>query len=727
MICPRVILAASAVVLGLSGCGESPPDFNVLLLTLDTTRADHLGCYGYESAHTPRLDQFARERAVRFEYALTPVPITLPSHTSILTGTYPVFHGVHDNDGFIVDDELTTLAEILSKEGFATGAAIAAYPLDSQFNLDQGFDEYNDEYQQDWSQSETVGRTARTFGFLERTADLVNLAAFRWLESHGDERFFLWMHYFDPHQAYSPPAPFDTQFADSKYDGEIAFADENFGKVLDELDRQNLLDRTIIVVVGDHGEALDQHNEPTHAAFIYDATMRIPLLISAPLGGKPLTGVVNRQVQTIDIAPTILELLGLPAHPDMQGTSLVRDLREPLAQHSGRPALLESSFCLYHFGWAPLRGLRTDRWKYVLAPKPELYDLESDPGEFYNLVSSMPERAAEMDAELERAFDEYAAERVDRSAATVIDSEVREKLAALGYLGGGGVSERGEGFPSREALASMPNPVDRGLALSFVNSASEMVRQEEFETALEAAHNGLAADPGNFRLRLNVGQALLGLGNFEKAITELDRAAQMKPSDGLPHVLLGHAYVKLGRYEEARASFQVATRLERNSVEVLETQGAVEGHLGLIAEAAETFERALEIDGSRWSLHLRYAVVLADLGRRQEARSSFQEALRLKPYSTLVLDKIGLFYLNEGDVEFARKALEQAVRTEPGDPVLRLHLAGVILKGAGDKQEAREQLMQVVRLAPDTRVSALARLWLDGGNPDLLVPAETGD
>jgi len=703
----------------VAGCGAREPEFNVLLVTLDTTRADHLGYAGYEDAQTPRLDAFARDRAVRFENAISSIPLTLPSHTTIMTGTYPVHHGVHDNDGFVVDDGVTTLAEILHDAGYATGAAVASFPLDSQFNLDQGFDDYNDNYQQDWTDDETDARTVFAFGFIERKADQISKAAVRWLEEHGDERFLLWVHYFDPHQAYDPPSPYDSLFASALYDGEIAFMDESFGILLDALDARGLLDTTIIVVVGDHGESLDQHGEPTHAAYLYDTTVRVPLLVAAPGSGQATGESVKRQVRTIDIAPTILDLLGLPAHTDMQGSSLVPVLRDP-ANGPERLALIETHFSHYHFQWAPLRGLRTDRWKYVLAPKRELYDIANDPGEVYNLVDVQPEIAADLDRQLEEEFRQHSWPDLARSVETITDASVLAKLEALGYATGGGESVRTAPFPSREQLTEMPNPRDHSLVLRLINSSREMLRQGRFSKALEVAHKGLAIDSDNPRLFVMAARAELSMGNIEKAIELFNLAAEFDPTDVHPFIYLGYAYSLLDRNQEAKEHYEIATRMYPNRIDVLENLGAIQASLGENADAIETLEKAIELEPGKWSLHMRLAAALRQTERFDEARAALQDALRLNPYSPVLLDQIAKLYATVGNYEFARQALEQAIHIAPNDPLLRLHLAGVILDGSDDKDAARAQLEQVVVLAPDTRAGAIARSWLDGGDVALL-------
>lgn len=711
----RLGLTCAFLAFGLTACGIDTGTVslpNVLILSLDTTRADHIGCYGHESAMTPHLDDFARDRAVRFDHAIATVPLTLPSHTSIMTGAYPIFHGIHDNDGFNLDDGVTTLAEILADNGYSTGAVVASFPLKSQFNLSQGFDEYNDYFQEDWTSSEIDSRTALSFGFVERTADRVNAAAFRWLDQQDSAPFFLWMHYFDPHQPYDPPAPYDSLFPGEPYDGEIAFTDENFGKILAYLDERGLTEKTIIVVVGDHGESLGDHGEPTHASYIYDPTVRVPLLISTPDSDQATGQVVKRQVGTVDIAPTILDFLGLPRHPDMQGHSLVADLRSPDSGDS-HPVLVESHFTQYHFGWAPLRALRTDDFKYILAPTPELYDLRSDPAEIHNIASSNPDVLTELDAALDDFVRQRSSTDIGRSVATSVDAETRANLEALGYLASGGGSERAEAFPSRERLAVMANPRDRALTLDFVNAASEALRLEDPMAALELAQHGLETDPGNFRLRVAEAHALMILQDHTQAIEILEMAAADKPSDAIPHSLLGRAHMGLGNMELALEEFEIAVGLERNRIEVLVLLGFTRASLGDVDGAIEALENAVAIDPNSWSGNLRLGTLYAEVGRFTDARSAYQIALARNPYSAVVLAEIGRFYLTVGENEFAARALGQAVGRSPDNPLIRLQLIEALTRIGAGPEDIRPHVEEVLRLAPGTPVAQEAERWIE--------------
>ncbi len=311
------------VAVGLIGCGNDRP-MNIVIVTFDTTRIDTIGCYGNQEASTPNLDALA-ERGVRFQNAFSSVPITLPAHTTLMTGLYPLKHGVRDNGIFKVREDVTTLAEILRDRGYRTGAAIGSFPLGKQFHLDQGFEFYDDgvtgEYE-DFRGRRVLPRTGIFFD--ERDASAVNQAAFPWLEEYSGGPFFLWLHYFDPHQPLKPPAPYDQLFMADPYLGEVAFADEAFGAVINRLEALGVADRTIVVMASDHGEGRGEHGEETHSLLAYNSTLHVPLIISVPGGRKGLT--ISERVGLVDVVPTVLDLLAIERPGIFQGRSLVPEL-----------------------------------------------------------------------------------------------------------------------------------------------------------------------------------------------------------------------------------------------------------------------------------------------------------------------------------------------------------------------------------------------------------------
>lgn len=708
----RALLLAMAVA--APGCRRSAPPPNVLLVTLDTTRADRFGCTGHAAAHTPNLDAFA-QRSVLFERAMTAIPLTLGSHASILTGTYPVFHGVHDNDGYVLDSGVTTLAEVLKAQGFETAAFIGAYPLDSQFHLDQGFDTYDDDFREDWTPAQQEARTALSFGFLERKSEQVNAAVFRWLERRGTQRFFTWVHYFDAHQPYDPPAPFDTQFASSPYDGEIAFLDESFGKLLRAFEEKGLLENTIVVVVGDHGEGLEQHGELSHASYLYDSTMRVPLLVAAP-GRFPGGRRIARQVRTIDLMPTILELLGLPRSHDVQGRSLVPLVLAPDREWD-EEALLESDFNRLQFGWAPLRALRTARYKLVEAPRLELYDHVADPGEIHNLAAGQPELVARLRERLTSVARNMQAPDAGRSAGGGTSPESREKLRALGYVGGGSAAQRQAAFPSPAELARMKNPADQALLLTMINVAQEQFRKRRFDTCAEVARNGLAVDADNFRLHVVLAQCLGTQGLSARALEELRRATALRPDDPEPLALAGRVHVMRGELAEGIVALEAAARLAPELPENLRSLATAYVMAGRTREAIEHFQAVLQLDERSWAAHLDLAGAYAKTGRLEEARAAYQRALQLNPYSPAVLFEVGAFYAQVGDQAFARRMFEAVLGIVPDNPAALVSLGELELADPRAAAEGRKRLERAIAAAPGSAAARRARELLGEGRP----------
>jgi len=695
-----------------AGCGTAPNPTNVVVVSLDTTRADRFGCYGFPSAHTPNFDEFSTA-AVRFENAITAAPITLPAHTTIMTGTYPVFHGVHDNDGYVVNDDVTTLAEILSGEGFVTGAVLAAFPLDSQFNLDQGFASYDDDFQSDWTEAQSRARNPFSFGFLERKSNQVNISVERWLDQNASERFFLWVHYFDPHQPYNAPPPYDTQFSDSPYDAEIAFMDENFGQLMEMLSSRGLTENTIIVVVGDHGEGLNQHGEPTHASYIYETTMRVPLWIAVPDEPVAAGSVVASQVRTIDVAPTVLHLLGLPAGAEMQGNSLVPLLHDPNQQWT-EDSLLEANFNWYHYGWAPLRALRNDRWKYILAPQPELYDLSADPEEIVNVIERRPEEAADLHQRLTELVSVTETADLGRSSATVVDAATRSKLEALGYLGGGGdPSVRVAPFPDTHELAAMVNPMDQWLVITYANFASEMARNQRYDEAISLAREGLAMDPGNYRIHMVLARALAARGLMDQAFEEVLTARELRPNDADSYVVAGHIRVSQQRFEEARDEFRLAVERAPQVSAHPYNLGIAHARMGEFEEATRHFQAALELDPNSENAILELAKSYSHVGRYEEARESFQRALELNPYSPTVLYNVAVFYRHLGEDEFSRRMFRAVLQVAPNHVAAACQLAELMQADGVHPEEVRMLAERTIELAPDSPWAQRAQKLLD--------------
>jgi choline-sulfatase len=566
---------------------------NLVIVTIDTLRADRVGAYGYQPARTPVLDAIARA-GVRFEHSYAPAPITLTSHASLLTGRYPPGHAARHN-GIAMSGSVTTLATALDAGGFATGAFVSAFPLDRRFGLARGFDEYDDH----------LGRDAAGAPMNERAGAETVRRARAWIDAHRADRFFLWLHLFEPHAPYGNPATDAPRPASTRYDDEIAAADRVTGQLLDSLGE--LTASTLIVVASDHGEAFGEHGEIGHSIFVYDTTLRIPLIVKGP--GVPADRVVEGPVSLVDVAPTVLRLLGVTAF-DADGIDL------GAMMNGGAPpdrSLYAESFApWFDFGWSPLRSVRDTRWKYIAAPRAELYDIRADSAETRNVEAHDPQRASQMRASVDR----YGPG--DAPAATP-GVEAANRLRSLGYLSG-----------SRASPASTrPDPKDRiVLASRIATVTSGEVRGQELVATLEAI---VREDPDNPQAHLRLGFAELERGRCAQAEPHfrIALAAQLPSADaGLG---LADCRMRANDTDGAQRVLDAARAMEPGNP-------VVEANLGLVALARKEtktaitlFESALSRDPAFLEARFNLSRAYAHAGRRQDALKEAQTLLSQLP------------------------------------------------------------------------------------------------
>lgn len=550
--------------------------FNVLLITLDTVRWDRLGCYGYELAETPTLDALAAG-GVQFDDAVTSVPLTLPSHASVLTGLYPPNHGVRANGRHYLAPEHVTLAETLSARGYDTVAFIGCFVLDARFGLDQGFDLYD-------FQVTAEGYRPQMLDFNERPAGAVTDAAIRWLNerqrSGATAPFFAWVHYFDPHLPYKSPLQHQPRFAGHPYDAEIAFVDAQLKRLLDALDGHKLQERTLIVVVADHGEALGEHEEPTHGMLVYDCTMRVPFILFCPALFDGPHHVSDRVVGLVDVRPTLEDLLGLTPTPG-DGMSLLRS-----GQEADRAIYVETQAPLNLAAWSPLYGLRTHTRKYILAPEPEYYDLQEDPGEWRNLYSSGAAGLASLERQLSRLM--YSWGSGEDAARTLTDEEI-ERLSSLGYVEGSRGTPSGP-LPDPKAMMPVYNKAlqaeqlyGQGRVEEAALLAREVLDQSETciqalrvlafshlklgrgEEAVELLRKSVRSNPDVFLIR-SLAQVLITRGQYDDAEAVLEVYESVDPTDGRVALLRGDCLARQGRYLEAVTQYEDAIRVDEHRV-----------------------------------------------------------------------------------------------------------------------------------------------------------------
>lgn len=591
---PRWLLAAPIVAglgSGLAGHAFARPGailgvhpgaaagFNILLVTLDTTRADRIGCYGYGPASTPVLDRLAAG-GVRFAEAVTVAPETLPAHATLLTGLFPPRHGVRINAESRLGSQHVSLAEVARARGYQTAAFVSAFVLDARFGLDQGFDHYDDRV-------DAATGTAFASGVNERRAGATTDAALAWLRSRDRSRPFLaWVHYFDAHAPYEAPQPFASRFAGAAaYDAEIAYVDAQLGRLLEGLDAAGLRDKTLAIVVGDHGESLGDHGERTHSVFLYRSTVRVPLVVWSPrLFPRPEV-VDGTVVSLADLAPTVLDLLGVEDPPPRDGVSLLATKADP-----GRDVYVESLVPYLDFGWAPLFSLRSVRESYVLAPRPECYDLRSDPEERRNLIQPKGGKTgacAEQARLLERMLTRLPAHGAAAGGAPALGAETRERLQALGYLGGAGPVDHGP----------LADPKDMIDVAALVLDANALLSSGRPAEALEFARRAAARSPRDRTVLNTLAKIHLRLGRLKEAEDELRALRAIQPKSDAS-VLLAQILVLDGRLEEA----------------------------GRLLDEAE------RLDSRHGGVHIARGDLLARQGRKDEARASYEKARQVDPY-----------------------------------------------------------------------------------------------
>jgi arylsulfatase A-like enzyme/Tfp pilus assembly protein PilF len=688
---------ATLVAICLVGCSKKPAETsalagklagqNLLLITLDTTRADRIGCYGHASAQTPTMDALAT-RGTLFENTYAQVPLTLPSHISIMTGRYPREHGVRDNGRNALGPTHPTLAAIFKERGYATGAFLASFVLDSRFGLDRGFDVYSDD----------MGQTTFTTQPLEwqQPADLVTDRALAWLETVKSKPFFSWIHYYDPHQPYLPPEEF-RQPGVFPYDAEIAFVDTQIRRVMDWLEASKLTEKTLVIVLGDHGEAFGEHGEQGHSNFVYDGNIKVPFIVVHPTF-VPAKRRVPALVAAFDLFPTVLELFGAKAPEKLLSRSLVRAFADTLEDAS---VYAESLFVFYSFGWAEQRTLITPQWKYISSAKPQLFDRRNDPLEKESVLAQQPRVAKRLEGELRDLYDRMPA---GAGEGAKLGAEERRALAALGYAGGGAITK--DEFLSE----GLPDPKDLLHLLKHVKAAKELmetaVSEMDFQLILPLARNLVRESPNSQLFQIVLGTCALKGNEPEEALKAFDGALKIDVDNGQAWALKADALSKLNRLAEAEKDYQTALRLEDQSAEIHLRFGELLVRTGRPDEAIKQFQRATEIFPSFAAAHGRLGQLLKVQGRAadserhlEEAVRLFQEAVGREPTSADVRFRLGHAYLQLDRMSEAVPELREALRLDPNHAEAILPLA-TALEASGSADES-EQVLRAALAHPE--------------------------
>ena len=666
-----------------SGVGKP----NVILITLDTTRADHLACYGYPNVKTPHLDSLAR-RGVLFEQAATNSPLTLPAHCSIMTGMYPTYHGVRINGNTALNDEQTTIAEVLSAQGYRCGAFIGAFVLDGRWGLKQGFEYYDDKF--DLKKYKHLD-----LGAVQRPGNEVMDAALDWLDEQKNSPFFAWIHLYDPHTPYEPPEPYLSEYRPrglvGLYDGEIAFMDEQIGRCLSWLEANGLDKSTVLVLVGDHGEGLGNHGEGTHGYFIYDYAVHVPLIIATPF--ESLGGVrVPSQVRVVDIFPTLIDILGAPPPTETHGRSLLPVMFRPEKEEDGF-AYAESMSPNLQFGWSSLHALRTTQYKYIQTPKAELYDLSRDSDEQTNLLPQYPDIVREMKETLGRLMEETGRGAPTPQAAN-LDKETMERLSALGYVGAPVAAKK-----ASDTAGPLADPKDKLPVFQAVTAAGEMVLEEKYAEAAVRLESALQEEPMIPQALLVLSTCYVELGRTEEAKAKLELVLKEDP-ESIP-ALISMANILL---EEKKDEDVIALCKRTLSLDERNTQAHVligEIYLGELkySEALPYLEKAVEIQPKVTRSRLTLGACLLGLKQYDRAEAEFKQVVQEAPKYPLSNFNLGLLYEETGRFEEARAAYAEEVANYPGEFKARFNLGKLLFK-LGDRPGSLAQMREVVKLAP---------------------------
>jgi len=736
---PKSVVFVS--ILGFASCSNreerSHSRPNVVLITVDTLRADRLGAYGNDSGLTPNLDRLARS-GVLFENASATAPLTLPAHASILTGTYPLRHGIRDNGGYHLGPESVTLAETLAASGYRTGAFVGAFVLDSRWGLDQGFERYFDDF--DFASFDDV-----SLGSVSRRGDEVVAEALRWMGEAKGGPFFAWVHLYDPHAPYEPPEPYRSRHSGDPfglYDGEVAHADELIGRLLAWLSRESLDGETLVAVIGDHGEALSDHGELDHGFFIYDATMKVPFIIKAPALER-VDVRIPAQVRAIDLMPTVLDLVGLTPPPSVQGVSLL-----PLAR--GEAATLdllsygESQYPRDHYGWSELRSLRNETFHFIESPSPELYDLRVDPKETKNLAPERPDAVSELRGKLEDVLERFSAGALEPKEPEELDDETRDKLAALGYLGA----------PRRRAASAgagsvLADPKDKIEIHLRVKAAESSLGAGRIDEALRDIERVLALDPGVVEAHRIRGDALKAKRDLPSAAAAYREALALEPEYKVAAFHLALLDLEMGRADAAEAGLRrvlqldprdnksyfllakllIARRDFTSALEVLDRGIATAGdgapfqtaraEIYLAREdlvnAESAVKAALDLDPDAPRAHHYLGWIRASRGDVSGAIDAYEKELARFPHDPGTFLNLAECYRREGRLPDEIRVLENALARAPRLGVVLIRLGRAYFE-AGQVERARSLVREGLSLLPDSETEALGRRILEGSD-----------
>jgi len=630
------------------------PATNVVLVTIDTVRADHVGCYGGKEAQTPTLDSLARDGVV-FERAISQVPLTWPSHAVILTGMYPFQNGVQDFTGQPLAPQLRSVAQAFKQNGYRTGAVVSAFVLDRSWGLARGFDFYDDAFSPEQFKN-------RDLGLVDRKAGESVTHALVWLQKNSKRPFFFWLHLYDPHSPYDPPEPYHTQYHTHLYDGEIAYADHELGRLISWLKRSQLYDRSLIVVLSDHGESLGEHGEREHGFFVYNSTVHIPLIVKPPTNSGFRTARVLRPVETTSVAPALLGVAGVKDVAIERQFSSRQLFAKQLENESA--AYSETFYTFSSFGWSPLHALETSRYHYIDAPTPELYDLNSAPEEGRNIAAEQRATVAVLKSKLQQLLSGKAFQATKAESSTV-NPDAAEKLRALGY-----VAYRSP--VSAEALAAgLPDPKDKLEEFNSILTAQDAMRAGDLSAGEALLAKVQERDPKMYVVHFLLGEAASRNKDWEKSAAEFQRCLDLNPNFDQAMTGLARALFFLGKADDAKQWARSALKYNPQNYKAWYALGFVESREDKSAAIAD-YEKGVAIQGNFAALRRDLGMLYFQQQNYAAAAKHLAKAAELGVEEAPLYNFLGISYDRSGRLAEAVDSYHHALKLD--DTLAEAHL-----------------------------------------------------
>lgn len=650
---------------------------NVIFITVDTVRADHVGCYGATQVKTPTIDALAHD-GVLFERAISQVPLTWPSHAAMLTGTYPFQNGVQDFTGHPLAPQFRSVAQAFKGAGYTTGAVVSSFVLDRSWGLARGFDFYNDAFSPKAFQERDIALVDR------RAAESVS-DALSWLAKTPQRPFFLWLHLYDPHSPYDPPEPYRTEYKDHLYDGEIAYADHELGRLMAWLRTNHLYDSSLIVLASDHGESLGEHGENEHGFFLYNSTAWIPLIVKPPAGSRIQPGQVQSPVESIAIGPTVLALAGIhdPIEKQFQAHSLF------VSPAADQPAYSETFYPFSSFGWSPLHALQTSRYHYIDAPKPELYDLVADPAETKNLATDQPAMVSVLKEKLQERLRNRPFENANQTAAN-LNPDAAEKLRALGYVAY-------QSPVSAGGLAKgLADPKDKLGEFNSFLKASDALRVGEFELGQKLLNEIAERDPQVSAVPFMLGQAAMRQQKWDAAVAFMKRALELNPNFDQAMTGLAHALYTQGNRDEAARWLEKALELNRRNYRAWFELAQISAHADP-EKAVHAYEKTISIQPNFAPGQRAFGMFEFQQKRYSQALSHLEAARRLGNEDARLFNFIGICYSQTNREQSAISSFRKAIALDANLADAHLNLAYAYQR-AGKKRAAASEYSTACRL-----------------------------